>query len=84
MITVSAVVEINSKETPHRQIWRATETLPPGSSVLIVAKDSLPLDTGDYAWFRDDLKYELLCSPKSYEIWADYSRAAGGDLDGDK
>lgn len=79
MITVSAVVVIGPHESPHRQIWRASETLPPNSSVLVLAQNALPLDTGDYEWFRDDLKYQVVCAPKDYETWSDYSRNAGGD-----
>ena len=84
MITVSAVVEINSKETPHRQIWRASETLPAGSSLFIIANSSVPLDTGDHQWFRDDLHYQLVCDPDKVEPWTDYFQAAGGDQGGHK
>ena len=84
MITVSAVVEINSKETPHRQIWRASETLPAGSSLFIVANSLPPLDTGDYLWFREDLHYQVVCDPSNVEPWVDYFHAAGGDQGGNK
>ena len=84
MSTVSAVVEINSKETPHRQIWRASETLPAGSSLFIVANSTVPQDTGDYQWFRDDLHYQLVCDPPFVGSWVDFFQAAGGDQGGRK
>jgi len=49
MIQAMVLVALGPHETPHRQIWKATETLASGSSVLVLTNDCLPLDTGDYA-----------------------------------
>lgn len=84
MITVTAVVEINPKETPHRQIWSASETLPAGSSLLIIANSVTPLETSDTQWFRDDLHYQVVCNPSKVVSWVDYFQAAGGDQGGRK
>ena len=84
MITVSAVVEIKPKESPHRQIWRASENLPAGSSLFVIANSVIPFDTGDYLWFRQDLNYQVVCDPDKVEPWTDYFQAAGGDQGGHK
>lgn len=81
---VSAAVVITPGETPHRQIWRQSETLPPGSSLFINANSIPPLDTGDYGWVRNDLDYHVVCDGHLVEVWQRYFLLAGGDLGGNK
>ena len=82
MIAFSAIVVINSDESPHRQVWRASETLPPGLTVLVFTKHHLPLNTDDFRWFRNDLNYHVICEPKVVQPWMGYLQFVGGDLDG--
>ena len=84
MIQAMVLVALGPHETPHRQIWKATETLPSGSSVLVLTNDCLPLDTGDYAWCRPDVNIQLATPPKHYELWDAYAHIVGGDQGGDK
>ena len=84
MIQAMVLVALGPHETPHRQIWKATETLPSGSSVLVLTNDRLPLVTGDYAWCRPDLNIQLATPPKHYERWDAYAQIVGGDRGGHK
>lgn len=84
MIRVFAEVRIEKYDLPHRQIWRATDSLASGSTILINASHHLPSTNGDFRWFRSDLNYQVVCESHCYQAWADYFLAAGGDQGGRK
>lgn len=62
----------SSVKSPHRQIWEETDSLPAGETVVINAGSVLPLDTGDYLWFRNDLNYVVTGTFLATTLWQAY------------
>ena len=72
---------INTFEPPQRQIWKQTDHLPSGENVLIDLGAQMPLDTGDRLWFRKDLNYYVVGTPKAVAALRVYLERLGGQPD---
>lgn len=68
-------------ESPERQIWKHTDTLPAGTIVRIFAGTVRPLANGDRAWYRSDLHYEIATTGdvNALNAWRHYLTILGGE-----